>query len=124
MRVAVVGVCGSGKSTTVARLRALGIDAYGVAQEHSGVPDLWNHAAPDAVVLLESSLESVRKRRGADWPDWIYGLQRERLANARTHSAIVIATDRLTPDETVACIVTRLRRFMIPSETVPGVEAH
>lgn len=124
MRVAVVGVCGSGKSTTVARLRALGIDAYGVAQEHSAVSDLWNHAAPDVVVLLETSLESVRQRRGADWPAWIYGLQRERLANARAHSTMVIDTDRLTPDETVTRIVARLRQFMIPSETVPGAEAH
>lgn len=124
MRVAVVGVCGSGKSTTVARLRALGIDAYGVAQEHSAVPDLWNHAEPDVVVLLETSLESVRKRRGIDWPDWIYGLQRERLANARAHSAVVIATDRLTPNETVARILERLSCAAASSEEMPGTNAH
>lgn len=107
-RVAVVGVCGSGKSTVVAHLRRVHVDAYAVAQEHSVVRDLWNHLQPDRVVYLQASLETVRLRRGPGWPDWIYELQRERLADARAHAAVTVDTGESDVDQTVRRIVTAI----------------
>jgi broad-specificity NMP kinase len=99
MRVAVVGTCASGKSSVVAALRDRGFDAYAVAQEHSAIPTLWAHLAPDRVVFLEASLATVRQRRHADaWPEWIYAVQRERLDDARANADVIIATDDLSVD--------------------------
>ena len=63
VRVAVVGRCASGKSTLVAALQELGVDAYAVAQEHSAVPTLWQHADPDLLIYLDVDLETIRSRR-------------------------------------------------------------
>jgi dienelactone hydrolase len=93
-RVAVVGVCAAGKSTMVATLRARGVDAYAVSQEHSIVRALWKHQQPDALVLLDATLDTVRRRRDdSDWPAWIYAAQQQRLADARAHADLVLVTD-------------------------------
>lgn len=110
MRVAVVGVCGSGKTTIVGRLRALGLDAFAVGQEHSIIPALWNHTGPDHVVVLDISLEGLRARRGANWPDSIFALQQERLADARAHAAVIVRTDLYTEDDTVRQILAALEK--------------
>ena len=39
MRIAIVGICASGKTTLVRGLREAGYDAYNVAQEHSCIHD-------------------------------------------------------------------------------------
>src|SRR5919206_4073660 len=65
-RIAVVGVCGSGKTTIVEQLRRMGYDAYVVSQEHSIIRDLWNHREPAALVFLEARLETVRARRNKE----------------------------------------------------------
>lgn len=95
LRVAIVGGCASGKSSVVAALRERGVAAYAVAQEHSQIRDLWRHQLPDALVLLDASLETVRRRRADPaWPEWIYTVQQERLADARAHADLVLATDQ------------------------------
>lgn len=109
MRVAVVGVCGSGKTTIVGRLRERGYEAYVVGQEHSVIPDLWNHLQPDRVVYLHASLGTVRERRGQDWPSWIYQLQEQRLRGAREHSHVIVDTGSLSVEETVERVVDALR---------------
>ena len=43
MKIAIVGVCASGKTTLVAGLREAGYDAYNVAQEHSCVHESSHH---------------------------------------------------------------------------------
>ncbi|MGH9174456.1 MAG: hypothetical protein ACRD1H_08865, partial [Vicinamibacterales bacterium] len=102
MRIAVVGSCASGKTSVVAGLRERGIDAWAVAQEHSGVPELWRHLGPDWLVLLDTTLETVRNRRDDQaWPEWIFHVQQERLSSARTNADAVIVTDALTVDEVV-----------------------
>src|SRR5690606_7862961 len=88
MCVAVVGVCGSGKTTIVEALRERGYDAYVVGQEHSISPQLWAQRQPDHLLFLEATLETVRERRGATWPKWLYDLQQERLAHARAHASL------------------------------------
>jgi hypothetical protein len=61
--IAIVGVCGSGKSELERRLRTRGLDARAVAQEHSHVSELWRHdGEPLAVVYLGASCRTVRRR--------------------------------------------------------------
>lgn len=107
-RIAVVGVCGSGKSTIVEHLRRRGYDAYVVSQEHSIIRDLWKHREPSALVFLEARLETVRARRNREWPRWIYELQQDRLADARTHATIRVETDAYSIDDTVDLIANAL----------------
>ena len=109
LRVAVVGPCASGKTSVVARLREHGIDAWAVAQEHSAIPELWRHLGPDQIVFLDTTLDAVRKRRGDDnWPEWIFTVQQERLASARTHADVLVMTDALALDEVVSMILREL----------------
>ena len=74
MKIAIVGVCASGKTTLVAGLRAAGYDAYNVAQEHS----------------------CIRKRRQVFWDESRLVTQHKRLADARAHADLYIQTDSLT----------------------------
>jgi deoxyadenosine/deoxycytidine kinase len=111
MLIKVVGVCGSGKSTLVKRLRALGFEARQVSQEHSYVPDLWSRFGrePSVLVYLEASLETVQRRLNKkSFTRWMYEEQKERLAHARSHADIVVQTDGLTPDEVAAEVVREL----------------
>lgn len=109
-RIAVVGVCGSGKTTVVDRLRQRGYDAYVVSQEHSIIRDLWNHRYPAALVLLDIHLETVRARRNKEWPRWMYDLQQDRLADARAHATVTIETDKCSIEETVDLIAQALKQ--------------
>jgi hypothetical protein len=108
--IVVVGFCASGKSSLVEALRARGVDARSVAQEHSIVSDLWNHGRPDLVVFLDVDLDNVRKRRAnPNWPEWIYALQRERLTSARSRADVVVDTSTKTEDQVLAVVVNYLR---------------
>ncbi|HUG17048.1 MAG TPA: hypothetical protein VMM78_18715 [Thermomicrobiales bacterium] len=108
-RIAVVGTCASGKSTIVAALRDRGHDAYAVAQEHSAIPRLWAHLAPERLVCLTVGLETLRRRRGDEaWPAWIYQLQLERLDSARRHADVIVETDYVSVDVVVETIVSAL----------------
>ncbi len=111
LRVAVVGSCASGKTSVVARLREHGIDAWAVAQEHSGIPDLWRHLGPERLVFLDTTLRTVRLRRDDDnWPEWIFAVQQERLDHARSHADVLVTTDDLILDDVVAAILHGLSR--------------
>lgn len=108
-KVAVVGTCASGKTSVTTALKERGFDAYAVAQEHSAIPNLWNHQQPERVVFLENSLETVRRRRADDvWPEWIYQVQLKRLAAARNHADIVVTTDDLSLNDVVDMVVEQL----------------
>lgn len=111
VRVAVVGTCGSGKSTIVSELREQGIDAYVVSQEHSAIRDLWKHLSPDMVVTLNADYSIVQERRGPNWPRWLYDLQQQRIADARHHSTLEVDTGSLSVQETVARINAVLAVF-------------
>jgi thymidylate kinase len=103
-RIAVVGVCGSGKTTLVNRMRARGCDACRVLQEHSYVPDMWQRITrPDLLIYLDASLETIRVRRDdPDWPAWMFEQEVERLRHARVHCDLYIRTDMLAPEEVMA----------------------
>ena len=111
MRVAVVGSCASGKTSVVALLQQHGVDAWAVAQEHSAIPELWRHLGPDRLVFLDTTIQTVRERRQDDnWPEWIFNLQQERLADARANADVIVTTDDLTLDDVVTTILVTLDR--------------
>ena len=99
--VKIVGICGSGKSTLARRLQAHGYHAHQIAQEHSGVPDLWRRRnPPDVLVYLDASGDTARQRYPhLNLTDDYLDIERQRLAHARQHAHCYIDTDGLTPDE-------------------------
>jgi adenylate kinase len=111
MVVVVVGPCGSGKTTLVARLRAAGYDARAVAQEHSAIPELWRHGGdPDALIYLDASPPVISRRRRNDFPRWLYGRQQRRLRSARDHATIYLHTDTLDPRAVEQRVLDHLQR--------------
>jgi len=96
--IKVVGPCKSGKSTLVAGLRAAGFNARSCGQEHSGVPAMWQRLhPPDYLVFLDVSLATMRRRVDrSDWNDTMLAVQQQRLAHARRHADLIIATDEAT----------------------------
>lgn len=114
-RLAVVGVCAAGKSTLVAGLRGLGINAYAVAQEHSGVPYLWRRQEPDFLVMLDAEWETVRRRRAVTYGPERVAEQRERLRHARQHADLYLPTDLLSIEQVReavrAALIARFGQF-------------
>jgi len=98
-RVVVVGHCASGKSTLVENLRSDGIDAVASGQEHSEIAELWKRSRADLLVYLDVDLETIRQRRGRDWPALVFDLQEARLRRAREEADLVIDTARHRADE-------------------------
>lgn len=109
-RIVVVGPCASGKTTLVAALRRLGYPATVCGQEHSEIPTLWQHSAPDLVVALDVDLATLRRRRGEEWPEWLFLVQRRRLHAATTAAALRIDTSALDEAEVVRRVVAALAR--------------
>ena len=95
MRIAIVGICASGKTTLVRGLREAGYDAYNVAQEHSCVHDFWNKKHPDVLVMIDATLPTVKKRRVVYWGQDRIDTQHKRLADAKAHADLYIQTDHL-----------------------------
>lgn len=109
LTVAVVGPCTSGKSVLVRALREAGYNARHVAQEHSYVPDMWRRIArPDVLIYLDVTYETARQRREIYWGPERLEEEAERLAHAREHCDLYIATDDLTEEE----VQTRVLAFL------------
>src|SRR5215210_3558105 len=83
--VIVVGPCAAGKSSLVARLKAEGVRARSVSQEHSYVPYMWQRHNPDVLIYLDLRLETVRRRRRRSWTQQMLDEQHRRLAHARAN---------------------------------------
>ncbi len=109
LRVTVVGPCASGKTTLVERLKEAGYDAWVTSQEHSVIPELWNHQAPDALIALKTDLETIRQRRGAGWSHSIFDAQMERLRNAFTAAGLIVDTTLCSEEETASRALSYLR---------------
>jgi len=99
MRIAVVGVCASGKTTLVKGLQDAGYDAYNVAQEHSGIHNFWNKHHPDILVMIDATLPAIKKRRLVYWDQERLDVQHKRLADAKAHANLFIQTDAYNADE-------------------------
>ena len=95
MKIAIVGVCASGKTTLVAGLRKTGYDAYNVAQEHSCVHNFWAKKNPDLLVMIDATLPAIHKRRLVYWGEDRLVTQHKRLADAKAHADLYIQTDEL-----------------------------
>jgi hypothetical protein len=98
-RLTIVGPCAAGKTTLVANLRARGLDAHAVAQEHSGVAYLWQLSEPDLLIFLDVDLATTAVRRRREWPASLYETQQGRLAHARAHTDFYLDGSKLTPEE-------------------------
>lgn len=109
--VAVVGPCGSGKSTLVAALHARGVGAREVAQEHSYVPSMWRRiTVPTCLVYLEVSRAVAQQRMGRSLPRGWWEETRERLAHARSHADLTLDTDALDPGAVLERVLAFLQR--------------
>lgn len=110
--IGVVGPCAAGKSTLVAKLKALGYQAKHIAQEHSYVQAMWQRIGkPDILIYLDVSYSSSINRKNLNWTVKEYDTQIQRLAHARQHADIYIQTDQYDVhqvQETVLSILTKL----------------
>jgi len=116
MRVALVGICGSGKTTLATGLRSRGYDVRECAQEHSEVPHMWRAISrPDVLIYLDASQE-VAEARGQHHaiPDFVR-IERHRLAHALKHCDLYIMTDGMTPEQVLHCSLEFLESLERPS---------
>lgn len=112
--IVVVGSCASGKTTLVNALEARSIEARAVAQEHSIVRDLWARRQPSLLVFLEVDLETIRKRRSPGWPEAIYRVQQERLADARNHADVIIDSATVPVEEVLDRVIAAIQEHPSP----------
>lgn len=98
-----VGVCASGKTTVSAALKAHGISAHPVAQEHSRVPGLYRRS-DGLVVVLGATWETVHRRRKLSWNPAFYHEEWDRIREARRDAALIIHTDWLGASDVAARI--------------------
>lgn len=104
-RIGVVGPCKSGKSTLVRGLQQAGYEATQIAQEHSFAPRMWALIAqPDVLVFLDCQYETTLNR-GLNWALAEYEEQRPRLADARAHADLLLATDAAEPGEILQTVL-------------------
>lgn len=107
--IGVVGNCTAGKTTLVEGLGRRGFRAVNIAQEHSGVPHLWRRRNPDFLVYLSCTLETAKKRREVYWGQERLEEQWRRLADARAHADLVLATDHMTITEVLEAVVAAVQ---------------
>lgn len=111
--IKVVGPCKSGKSTLVMGLKAAGYAARSCGQEHSEAPAMWQRIHPPAcLIFLEVSLETMRARVDrSDWSDDLLAIQQRRLAHARRHADLIVATDEASPQEVLGQVLVFLEHL-------------
>ena len=111
--IVIVGPCASGKTTLVRGLWAHGYSAARVvAQEHSGVSDLWRlRGQAEMLIYLDAQLDTIAARqRRTDWtPDYLAEQQR-RLRGAWLACDLYLPTDALNPAEVLERVITYLSR--------------
>ncbi len=119
MRIVLVGICGSGKTTLALRLRRLGYEVRECGQEHSEVPHMWQvMSRPDVLIYLDASDEVIHQRGRRHYVEDMIARQRRRLAHARSHCDLYVMTDGLTPAEVLA----RVTRFLAGHGSETGVD--
>ncbi len=116
--VVIVGPCAAGKSTLRDRLAERGFTQVRVvAQEHSGVRDLWKmRGYPDCLIFLDAEVATANARQNrSDWTPAAHAEQLRRLDHARRACNLYLATDDLTPGE----VADRVEQYIAagPSQT-------
>ena len=111
--IGIVGPCGSGKSTLVARLEEHGYYCRHIAQEHSYVKYMWRRITnPDILIFLQCSFENSTARRKLNWNPADYEEQQKRLSHAYEHAHVIIDTDTLNTDEVFARALSYLQEHI------------
>lgn len=110
-RIKVAGTSASGKSTLVRGLRARGINARAVGQEHSQIQDMWKRIHPPMILIyLEASLEVQRVRRpDVTWTAAWLQVEKERLTHARANADLNIETSLCTVSAVLNQVLTFLK---------------
>jgi len=113
--IVIVGPCASGKTTLVRGLWAHGYSAARVvAQEHSGVIDLWKRRGaptPEVLIYLDAQLATIAARqRRTDWTPAYLAEQQRRLCGAWLACDLYLPTDALPPAEVLERVLTYLNR--------------
>jgi len=108
--IAVVGVCGAGKTTLIAGLKEHGIEVRHVAQEHSYVEDMWQRLVkPDLLIYLDTSYEDTINRRKLNWTMEEYLEQLNRLRHARKHCDLYLSTSGRSPSKVIEAALEFLK---------------
>jgi len=116
--VLIVGPCAAGKSTLARGLRERGYRAHLVAQEHSGIRDLWRKHAAQVLVYLDVDIANVQRRGRPDFPEWLHQRQRQRLINAKNAAHCYVDTASLAiPDVLHRVLVFLSEHNITPLET-------
>jgi UDP-N-acetylmuramate-alanine ligase len=117
MRVVLVGICGSGKTTLAHGLRKLGYEVKECGQEHSEVSNMWQVIShPDVLIYLDASEEAVCRRGERHYVLGCVEEQRRRLAHARAHCDLYLMTD----DRSAAEVLARAVSFLEHRATAAG----
>ncbi len=106
--IVVVGPCAAGKTTLVGALQARGFaGARLVAQEHSGVRDLWAwHGRPQILIFLDAQVETMNRRQSrTDWTAEARAEQMDRLERARRECDFYLPTDDLTIPQVLQAVL-------------------
>ena len=112
LKIGLVGVCGSGKTTLTNGLKPLGFNVRQIAQEHSYVPDMWQRLVdPDVLIFLQASYTTTLQRKPFNWAEKEYQEQLHRLRHAREHADLHIDTDSLTPNEVLETVLALLNKI-------------
>ena len=111
MKIAIVGVCASGKTTLVAGLKAAGYDAYNVAQEHSGIHDFWAKRHPDILVMIDATMPAIHTRRVVYWDESRLEVQHKRLADAKAHADLYIQTDQYNAQQVRDKVINFIQEY-------------
>jgi hypothetical protein len=60
---------------------------------------MWRMTRPDVLIYLDATMETIRRRRDVSWgPDHL-AAENERLAHARDHCDLYVATDDLSIEQ-------------------------
>ena len=108
----IVGVCAAGKSTLISGMRARGMRAKHIAQEHSYVQDMWKRLTnPDILIFLDASYPMTLARRQFDWNEADWAEQQRRLKHAREHADLYINTDGLSIEQVLETVVAFVEKI-------------
>ncbi|MBS4024100.1 MAG: hypothetical protein KGZ96_00330 [Clostridia bacterium] len=111
IKVVVGGPCGSGKSTLVEGLKKYGINARSVAQEHSNVPHMYLMSAPDFVIFLDCSYDTITERKKVGWTREQIKDQSHKLRKMRKDCNLIIGTDDLSMEDVYIKALTAIKNF-------------